>query len=154
MTQTNLHSRKPRHLTARRLTLLASIGALGAAVLLGGPASYWQPTAGALGANAAAESDMQRPVGFADIVAKVKPAVISVRVNTSGSAEPALSQDDGDDEEQQAPIQPGSPLNKFSNNSATSSVSNSAASSGLRRRSDMALPQKVPASLSQQTAMR
>jgi serine protease Do len=112
MNQTNSDSRKSRHLTARRLTLLASVGALGAAVLLAGPASYWQPATGALRANAA-ELDTQRPAGFADIVAKVKPAVISVRVKVSGSAEPALSQDEGDDEEQQIPVQPGAPLDKF-----------------------------------------
>src|SRR5215470_2922257 len=104
MNQTNSDSRKSRHLTARRLTLLASVGALGAAVLLAGPASNWQSAAGALPGNAA-EVNMQRPAGFADIVAKVKPAVISVWVKVSGSAEPALSQDEGDDEEQQNPVQ-------------------------------------------------
>src|SRR6516164_5571194 len=87
--QTNSDSRKSRYLTARRLTLLASVGALGATVLLAGPASHWHSAAGALAANAA-ETGTQRPVGFADIVAKVKPAVISVRVKVSGSAEPAV----------------------------------------------------------------
>jgi serine protease Do len=112
MTKTDPQSRKLRYLTARRLTLLASVGALGATVLLAGPASHWQPAAGALPANAA-EVGMQRPAGFADIVAKVKPAVISVRVTVAGSAEPALSQDDGDDEDQQIPVQPGAPLDKY-----------------------------------------
>src|SRR3974390_2164169 len=112
MNETNSDSRKSRHLTARRLTLLASVGALGAAALLAGPVSYWQPAAGALRANAA-EFDMQRPVGFADIVAKVKPAVISVRVKVSGSAKPAMLDDNSDDGEQQFPAQPGSPLDKF-----------------------------------------
>jgi serine protease Do len=112
MNQTNSDSRKFRHLTAHRLTLLASVGALGAAVLLAGPTTYWQPATGALRASAA-ELDAQRPAGFADIVVKVKPAVISVRVKVSGSAEPAWSQDEGDDEEQQIPVQPGAPLDKF-----------------------------------------
>ncbi|MBO0716969.1 MAG: Do family serine endopeptidase [Rhizobiales bacterium] len=112
MTQTNSDSRKSRHLTARRLTLLASVGALGATILLTGPASYWHSAAGALSANAS-ELGTQRPVGFADIVAKVKPAVISVRVKVSGSAEPASFQDDLDDGQQQIPAQPGSPLDKF-----------------------------------------
>src|ERR1700751_521808 len=112
MTETNTDRRKSRYLTARRLTLLASVGVLGAAVLLGGPASYWPPATGALQANAA-ESDMPRPVGFADIVAKVKPAVISVRVKVTSAAQPASLHDDGDDEEQQIPVQPGLPLNKF-----------------------------------------
>jgi serine protease Do len=52
---------------------------------------------------------MQHPDGFADIVAKVKPAVISVRVKLSGAAEPALNRDD----DQQIPAQPGSPLDRF-----------------------------------------
>jgi serine protease Do len=111
MTQTNSDGRKPR-VAARRLTLLASVGALGATVLLTGPASFWQSAAGALPANAA-EFGMQRPVGFADIVAKVKPAVISVRVKVSGSAEPAMLDDNSDDGEQRIPVQPGSPLDKF-----------------------------------------
>src|SRR5215472_9872600 len=112
MTQTNLDSRKSRYLSARRLTLLASVGVLGATVLLAGPTSFWHSAAGALSANAA-ESAMQRPVGFADIVAKVKPAVISVRVKVSGSAEPAMLDENSGDGEQQIPVQPGSPLDKF-----------------------------------------
>jgi serine protease Do len=112
MTQTNPDNQKSRYLIARRLTLLASVGALGATILLAGPASYWQPATGALPANAA-EFGMQRPAGFADIVAKVKPAVISVRVKVSGSAEPALSPDERDDGEQQIPVQPGAPLDRF-----------------------------------------
>src|SRR5690348_17342656 len=112
MNETKSDGRKFRHLNARRLTLLASVGALGAAVLLGGPATYWQSATGALRANAA-ESETQRPTGFADIVAKVKPAVISVRVEVSGSASPALSQDEGDDDEQQSPVRPGAPLDRY-----------------------------------------
>jgi serine protease Do len=111
MTQTNSHGRKPR-VAARRLTLLASVGALGATVLLTGSGGFWQSAAGALPANAA-EFGMQRPVGFADIVTKVKPAVISVRVKVSGAAEPAMLDDNSDDGEQQIPVQPGSPLDKF-----------------------------------------
>ena len=60
MTQTNSDGRKSL-VAARRLTLLASVGAIGATVLLAGPASYWQSAAGALPANAA-ESGMQRPL--------------------------------------------------------------------------------------------
>src|SRR5215472_8429425 len=112
MKQINSDTQKSRYLTIRRLTLLASVGALGATVLLAGPASHWQSPAGAVPANAV-ELGMQRPVGFAEIVAKVKPAVISVRVKVSGSAKPALSQDDSDDGERQIPVQPGSPLDKF-----------------------------------------
>jgi serine protease Do len=87
--------------------LLASVGAIVGAVVLAGPSGYWQSQ---LGTPArAADSNMQHPVGFADIVAKVKPAVISVRVKLSGAAEPALNRDD----DQQIPAQPGSPLDRF-----------------------------------------
>jgi serine protease Do len=111
MNRSDSDFRKSKQLTARRLTLLASVGALGATVLLAGPGGrYSQSAVGATPVNAA-EIGMQRPVGFADIVAKVKPAVISVRIKVS--AEPALLQDNRDDEQRQIPVQPGSPLDKF-----------------------------------------
>jgi serine protease Do len=109
MTQTGSGCGKSNRLAARRLTLLASVGALGA-LLLAGPAGYWHSEFGTDAASAS-ESTMQHPAGFADIVAKVKPAVISVRIKVS--AEPALLQDNRDDEERQIPVQPGSPLDKF-----------------------------------------
>ena len=65
-------------LAARRLTLLASVAGIGLAVLLGGP-GYRSPTA-ALTSPAQAAETVQQPAGFADLVAKVKPAVVSVRV--------------------------------------------------------------------------
>jgi len=103
---------KSKRLAARRMTLLGTVGALGVAILLVGPGGqYWRSSVGAAPASAA-EFETQRPVGFADIVAKVKPAVISVRVKVSGSAEPAMLQDNRD-EERQIPVQPGSPLDKF-----------------------------------------
>jgi serine protease Do len=107
---------KPKALTARRLTLLASVAGLGAVLLLGGP-GYW-PAGLHFGAPAAqaADSAVQQPndhpAGFADLVSKVKPAVISVRVKIPASAEPAMMREDGDDQ-QQIPAQPGSPLDKF-----------------------------------------
>ena len=109
MTQTGSGCGKSNRLAARRLTLLASVGALGA-LSLAGPAGYWHSEFGTDAASAS-ESTMQHPAGFADIVAKVKPAVISVRIKVS--AEPALLQDNRDDEERQIPVQPGSPLDKF-----------------------------------------
>src|SRR5262249_40417349 len=110
MTQTNSDRLKSTQLTARRLTLLASVGALAATLLLRGPVAYSQY---ALGTPTARAAEIQRPAGFADIVAKVKPTVISVRVKVSNSAEPASLQDDGDEGAQQMPVQPGSPLDKF-----------------------------------------
>ena len=61
--------RNPKSLTVRRLVLLASVAGVGAAVLLSGAGSYgtaslpvWTSTA------AAADSAMQHPAGFADLV--------------------------------------------------------------------------------------
>src|ERR1700685_4212514 len=105
MTENNSqNSRTPRVLSVRRLTLLASVGALGAAMLFAGPGGYG-PSSFASGAPSASAADatLQHPTGFSDIVAKVKPAVISVRVKIPGSAEPAMMQqfgqnDDNDDQ--------------------------------------------------------
>jgi serine protease Do len=69
---------KSRILSARRLVLLAGVAGLGVTVLLGGAGILPQPGA-PLNAIAYAQG-VQRPMGFADIVEKVKPAVISVRV--------------------------------------------------------------------------
>ena len=69
----------PRALSARRLVLLATVASLGVAGAAVGPNVFHQaklPTY----ATANAAEGMQRPVGFADLVAKVKSAVISVRV--------------------------------------------------------------------------
>jgi serine protease Do len=66
-------------LAARRLTLLASVAGIGVAVMLGGP-GYGSPTPPAVTSPAQAVETVQHPAGFADLVAKVKPAVVSVRV--------------------------------------------------------------------------
>jgi serine protease Do len=117
------HSHRPRVLSVRRVALLASVAAIGAAMLIAGPNGYW-PSGLQFGTSAARAADdtmtqpMQHPAGFADLVTKVKPAVISVRVKIPASAQPAMMQgeDQGegsDDNQQQIPAQPGSPLDKF-----------------------------------------
>ena len=70
---------KPRVLSARRLVLLASVAGLGAAVLFGG-ADFLPKASGPALSTIAYAQGVQRPMGFADIVDKVKPAVISVKV--------------------------------------------------------------------------
>jgi serine protease Do len=85
-------SRPRRVLAARRLVLLASVAGLGAAVLFTGPGA---PQVGLPSFPAVAHAQStQRPVGFADIVEKVKPAVISVRVKVEGGARTGLSSRD------------------------------------------------------------
>jgi serine protease Do len=75
--------RKP--LSGRRTALLASVMGIGIVVLLAANAGEFGLLGVAgLGSARAAEAG-QEPVGFADLVAKVKPAVISVRVRITKS---------------------------------------------------------------------
>jgi serine protease Do len=85
----------------RRLALAAGVAGLGAAVLFAGPAIV--PKSG-LGELALAQG-VQRPVGFADIVEKVKPAVISVRVKMDGGPRLSFGTDN--------PFPKGSPMDRF-----------------------------------------
>jgi len=93
-------------LSARRLALLASAAGLGAILAFAGPElplSRAQPLLG----GAAHAQNAQRPVGFADIVEKVKPAVISVRVKMDAAPEASgLSEDEN-------PFGPNSPFRFF-----------------------------------------
>ena len=70
-------------LSLRRLTLLGSVAVVGAALVLGGPLEYGHFTSQA---HAATTQAQQGPAGFADLIAKVKPAVISVRVKVDQGA--------------------------------------------------------------------
>jgi serine protease Do len=76
---------KPRAFSARRLALLASVAGLGGALLIGGAGLVPKGAGPALSSIAYAQG-VQRPAGFADIVEKVKPAVISVRVKVNSDA--------------------------------------------------------------------
>jgi len=70
---------------ARRLVLLASVAGLAIAAVAMGPSSFNGSNLPAFTTPALADS-VQPSAGFADIVAKVKPAVISVRVKIDESA--------------------------------------------------------------------
>src|SRR6516162_3338055 len=96
-------------LSARKFALMASVVAgLGAAVYgfgpSSGPASIFSSPAQAQVGNEVRK--VAQPIGFADIVERVKPSVISVKVNIS---EKVAKDDDGDD----SPFQPGSPMERF-----------------------------------------
>jgi serine protease Do len=103
----------PRVLSVRRIGLLATtIAGLGAAAFFVAPSLT--PDSGFLAAPAHAQNLSQeaqklgqRPVGFADIVSKVKPAVISVRVKIDKPAGVSLNNDED------APFPPGSPMERF-----------------------------------------
>jgi serine protease Do len=98
-----------RILAMRRVALLATtIAGIGAAALVLAPnaTSPLATPAQAQNLTEKVQQLPQKPVGFADIVEKVKPAVISVRVKID---QPASSTDSGD----ASPFPPGSPFEKF-----------------------------------------
>jgi len=96
-------SAKRAVLGARRLALLAGVAGLSTAVLIGG--TLPQSGISALATPARAET-MAHPAGFADLVEKVKPAVISVRVKSDGG--PAMMNYNDDDS-----MPNGSPFERF-----------------------------------------
>ena len=98
-----------RFLSARRLTLLGSVALLGSAMLLGGPSGYGQLSAPAFAATATSQSQ-QGPAGFADLIAKVKPAVISVRVKVDQTAD---ADNAPEMNEELPPSMNGTPFEKF-----------------------------------------
>src|ERR1700690_4005346 len=82
--------KKSRVLSARRVILLATtIAGLGAAALVVAPGLNLQGGyPAALAQNLSEQAHrLQAPIGFADIVEKVKPAVISVRVKVDGGSQ-------------------------------------------------------------------
>jgi serine protease Do len=89
--------------SARRVTLMTSVACAGLAILLAGPGGF--PTDSWVAPAVAAENMLQ-PTGFADIVAKVKPAVISVRVRFDTERSASL---DGNDNR----MQRGNPFDRF-----------------------------------------
>jgi len=93
---------------SRRLALLASAAGLAIAVVAAGTSGFSTPSVPSVIATAHAET-MQRSTGFADIVEKVKPAVISVRVKVDATAK--MTSMNGNDDA--SPMQPGAPLEKF-----------------------------------------
>jgi serine protease Do len=112
MTQHDPSTTPVRQLTkSRRVALLASVAGVGFAVLVAGPGIY-RPHASVWMSSAVAAEGTGQPAGFADLVAKVKPAVISVRVRTDGSAQAtAMNKDDNGDEV--LPFRKGSPMERF-----------------------------------------
>ena len=87
----------------RRLVLMGSVAALAVAALLGGPSTFKQIPALSNPVQAA-EATTQHPADFADLIEKVKPAVISVRVKLEQTAQSGNTDNS---------VQPGSPVDKF-----------------------------------------
>ncbi len=95
-----------RALSGRRIAILATVVGFGTAAMYANYTFGPQTAANALFAPAYAQN-AQRPVGFADIVEKVKPAVISVRVKMEAPSD-AMTFGGGDDN----PLR-GSPFEDF-----------------------------------------
>jgi serine protease Do len=104
--------RSRRMLSARRAALLATtIAGFAAAVIFVAPAFAPQADVFGIIAHAQNLTDKvqqlsQRPVGFADIVERVKPSVMSVRVKMERPA-------NEDSSDQELPFPPGSPFERF-----------------------------------------
>src|ERR1700681_698615 len=97
-----------RRISPRRIALMGSVAGIALAVLLGGPSGFRQiPVPAWSNQVQAAETTLQHPADFADLIAKVKPAVVSVRVKLDQVAQTS------DQDENAAPLQPGSPMEKF-----------------------------------------
>jgi serine protease Do len=93
---------------ARRLALLASAAGLAIGVVAAGTSGFSTPNLPSVIAAAHADT-VQRSTGFADVVEKVKPAVISVRVKIDATAKTASMSDN----DEANPARPGAPLEKF-----------------------------------------
>jgi serine protease Do len=106
--------RAPRRslLSARKFALMASVVAgLGVAVYGFGPSAN-SGDIFSTSAHAQVNNEVRKvaqPVGFADIVERVKPSVISVKVNIN---EKVAKNDSGENNED-SPFQPGSPMERF-----------------------------------------
>ena len=89
-----------RIFSRRRLVLLASVAGIGAIVAVGGSMGYTHVSLPGMSRARAADTQQQpatQSAGFADMVAKVKPAVISVRVQmdeTSNAADLSSNEED------------------------------------------------------------
>src|SRR5207244_10307674 len=97
--------------SARKFALMASVVAgLGVAVYgfspPSGPVDVFSSPAHAQVNNEVRK--VEKPIGFADIVERVKPSVISVKVNINEK----IAKDDNSNNDD-SPFQPGSPMERF-----------------------------------------
>jgi len=113
MTDTNEQPRR-KLWSARRLTLLCSAAVLGSALVVGGPFGYGRLAGSAFAATPAPiTANAPGAPGFADLVAKVKPAVISVRVRVDQGDEQDGPQAEDQEGQDNSPFMQGSPFEKF-----------------------------------------
>jgi serine protease Do len=95
-----------RNFSRRRLVLLTSVAAIAAIVALGGPTAYTHLSPSWISSARAADGPIQQSAGFANLVARVKPAVISVRVQLDEVVNASdLSSDNEDNSPPDSPFQ-------------------------------------------------
>src|SRR5262249_62083278 len=100
------------HSTTRRSKFMASVAAVGLLAAIAGSGISQNVNILSLAGPAKADTAVQ-PSGFADLVEKVKPAVISVRVKLDQPAR----QTSMNDNENAVPSRRGSPMDQFFQNS-------------------------------------
>ena len=109
MNEINPSSPARRRVSPRRVVLMGSVAGIALAVLLGGPSGFRQVALPSWSNQAQAADTLAHPADFADLIAKVKPAVVSVRVKM----DQGFQSSGADDNEKAIPAQPGSPMEKF-----------------------------------------
>jgi serine protease Do len=92
-------------LRTRSLTLLGSVAIIGSAIILAGPLGFGQ-FEHAIAATSTPQAQ-QGPAGFADLISKVRPAVISVRVRVDQAGDNNLA---GQNDEELPPFLKGTPF--------------------------------------------
>ena len=109
MSDRNLSSKR----TPRRIILLSSAAGLAVALLIAGPGGYLPHAMPAWGFAAQAADATSQPVaGFADLVAKVKPAVIAVRVKLD-ELQSAVEDEEDQGDSGSGNVEPGPPMERF-----------------------------------------
>jgi serine protease Do len=106
MTTINPRNKEKRTSSIRRLILLATVASFGVVTLAFGTGGFPKVLPFSVSTADAAVAAGQRPVGFGDLVEKVKPAVVSVRVRLNAGTKTARV--DG-----KSPPVPSSPMDQF-----------------------------------------
>src|SRR3984893_14834239 len=99
-----------KFLAPRRTELVLSVSGVVSSSLAAGTGLQTASNSPAWLSSAVAAETAVQPRGFADLVEKVKPAVISVRVRFDGVAQPTAM---GEDDDNMMPFRQGSPFEKF-----------------------------------------
>jgi serine protease Do len=100
--------------SARKLALMASVVAGLGAGIYGFAPQHGPIDVFTSAAHAQVNTEVrkvERPIGFADIVERVKPSVISVKINIAEKT--TKGGDDSANKDEDSPFQPGSPMERF-----------------------------------------